>query len=762
MSEETMNKIYSILKSIETIKNSDDLIEFTLNSMIDLLQIEYILVFENDSFYKQYTKNTLMNEDEINKIISLKNLKSKENETYFFYELKNGVTLCFISPLNSNVDAISIIILQLNLKIENLTLQEKIESNQDHEQTKNKRLTLIENILLKTKDGIQVADVDGNLVYINKEVSERLGISVDAVSNYKVSDFEPLFKDELNWKKHIDVIKKEGVIVIESINYHVGSRKQISVELIVSMLEIDGNEYVIAASRNIDERIAKQNELLESKIQAEEIASFKDEFIANISHEIRTPLNGILGLSRELSKHNLTEETQELIKHIHASGNFLSSIINNVLDISKINNGNFDIQIEEIDLNQIISQIKSIILPQTTEKGISFSISIAPDINTELYTDEICLKQILINVLHNSVKFTKKGTITLVISNCDENPDKEKNCLSFTISDTGIGMNQEFIPRIFDKFTQEASTEKIKNQGTGLGMSITKELIEKLGGKIAVTSIKNKGTSFKISIPFTKRKVQIQHIEKPEIGGTNLYGKKILIVDDNPINRLVVKSSLRKFENKISECENGAEALDFLKNKASVIDLILMDIQMPIMDGFEASKKIREELNLTIPIVGLTANSLHFSKENYKSHGMNECIFKPYDESSFIQTLSSILQHKETSSFFDLNHLKKITYDDNSLFNEIITLFHDAIPLEINKLENQILNLQFEDFKKTIHKIKPNIHTFRISEIIEDIDYLNQIDQATFVNPNTKERTFKVIRVLEKVRDNLKSNLILL
>ena len=290
-------------------------------------------------------------------------------------------------------------------------------------------------------------------------------------------------------------------------------------------------------------------------------------------------------------------------------------------------------------------------------------------------------------------------------------------------------------------------------------MSITKELVEKLGGRIIVKTRKNKGTTFEITIPFQKVNTTKQ-ADKYIVDTSVLFRKNILIVEDNPINRLVAKSSLRKYQCKITECENGLEAVQFLKTNNTGIDLILMDIQMPIMDGFEASKKIRNELNLTTPIVGLTANALHFSKENYENFGINECIFKPYDEVHFLNTLSSILEKDNEKAPFDLTHLKKITFEDKTLFNDIILLFFDAIPETIENLEVQLRNNLYSEFKKTIHKVKPNIHTFRITEIMEDIDYLNEINESDFLNTNTTERILKIISILQVVRTNLKKYLL--
>jgi PAS domain S-box-containing protein len=743
----------NILLKINTFSGTNKLIDFICKELINYFFEIEVIVFKNNSLICSYNKDsqskTIKNKELLSTILLKENSTDTTNPTY--YRLKNDLEFAVLNLKTEDKDAVDLIINTLNLKLDNIFLREKTAHNS--------RLHLIENILLNTKDGIQVADITGKMVYINNEVSARLGIPTNEVQKYHVSDFEPLFKDPINWEQHIEVLRKKGIVVIESTNYHVGSNKDIQVELIVSILEFNGNEYIIAASRDIEERIIARNALLASKVQAEEIVSFKDEFIANMSHEIRTPLNGILGLSRELTKHDLPEEVQEIIKHLRASGKFLSSIINNVLDISKINDGNFNLNIQEIDLNQTLNQVKSIIQPQAIEKGLTFTVNPASDINSELYTDETCLKQILINVLHNAVKFTNEGEITLDINNCKDNTDQNKNCLTFTITDTGIGMTEDFIPKLFDKFTQEGTVEKFKNQGTGLGMSITKELVEKLGGRILVKTKKNKGTTFEITIPFQKVNGTKQ-LEKAVVDTSVLFRKNILIVEDNPINRLVAKSSLRKYQCKITECENGLEAFEFLKNNNYNIDLILMDIQMPIMDGFEASKKIRNELKLLTPIVGLTANSLHFSKENYESFGINECIFKPYDETHFLNTLSSILEENHQKTPFDLSHLKKITFEDKGLFNEIILLFFDAIPETIENLESQLKNNLFQEFKKTIHKVKPNIHTFRITEIMNDIDYLNQIDENEFLQTTTTERILKVISTLQIVRTNLKKHLI--
>ena len=345
------SQLKNILLNTNNFSGTNKLIDFICKELINLFYEIEVIVFRNNtlicSYNKDYQSNTIKNKELLSTILAKENSTYKTNPTY--YRLKNDLEIAVLNLKTEEKDSVDLIINTLNLKLENIFLKEK--------NTQNSRIKLIENILLNTKDGIQVADITGQMVYINNEVSARLGIPTTDVNKYHVSDFEPLFKDPINWNQHVEVVRKKGIVVIESTNYHVGSKKDIQVELIVSLLEFDGKEYIIAASRDIEERIIARNALLASKVQAEEIVSFKDEFIANMSHEIRTPLNGILGLSRELTKHDLPEEVQEIIKHLRASGKFLSSIINNVLDISKINDGNFNLNIQEIDLNQTLNQV---------------------------------------------------------------------------------------------------------------------------------------------------------------------------------------------------------------------------------------------------------------------------------------------------------------------------------------------------------------------------------------------------------------------
>lgn len=590
-SSSDIKSFYSKLHSNSEI---DEAIMFTLISLKEYLNCDI-------SFYEKRNENFTI----------LKRLTTDQNKYDSLHENKSGNSYKYsqIFNLDSNefiefysnqeiviTENIELFILFLKEKIQKDKLIKNNELTYSFNQKHQKRLQLLENFLKNTKDAIQVTDISGQLIYLNKEASERLGIETDRVQDYRVSDFEPSFKNKKVWEDHLEIVRKSGTFTIESYNTNIKTKERIAVELVITIQAIEGNEYVIAASRNIEERIKRRIELEKAKQKAEENAKFKDEFIAKISHDIRTPLNGILGLSRELAKNELTDEIKEKIKHIRASGKYLSQVFNDILDQYKLNS---------IQLN-----------PKYKEHHDSSNL--------------------------NSV----------------------------------------------------------------------------------------------------------------------FNDKKILIVEDNIINRIVAKSSLSEFNCEIFECENGQEAIDFLTNNSQIIDLILMDIQMPILDGFQTSTYIRNELNLSIPIIALTANAFHLDANQYTKYGITDCIFKPYNENHFIEKIQFYLD-KSKLRHYSLDYLRKITYNDEEILNEIIELFYNSISEEIDKITSQLLENNYVDFKKTIHKLKPNIFNFRIENEFENIEYLNAINEDEFKSEESILITKHLCNSLKSVKEEIHIDFIL-
>jgi PAS domain S-box-containing protein len=587
-----------------------------------------------------------------------------------------------------------------------------------------KRLILLEHFLESTKDAIQVSDIHGNMIYINKEASRRLGIEQSEIYKYKLSDFEPMFSNPETLKNHVEELRNSEGLTIESFNTHVRSKEIIPVEVKVSIQTIENQEYIIAVSREISENLKSKNSLLLAKKKAEESEQAKDEFIANISHEIRTPLNGIIGLSRELSKQELPIYSSELVKHIKSSGQYLLTIINNVLDLSKMRANEFKIENRPFDLIATIRHIETLMRPFAEEKKLNFKVIIDETIIPTIIGDEISLKQILVNLLSNAIKFTDKGKVSLTVVNMKSMDMLQE--ISFIVKDTGIGMEKEFIHRIFNKFTQENTSFIREYKGTGLGMTITHELVKRMSGSIDLYSEKGIGTTFtvKLTNEISKEIKEIKTLtneQKPY-----LKGKKILIVEDNDINRLVVKSTLGHYDCEIFEAIHGQDAIDFMKTNS--IDLILMDIQMPVMDGIQATKYLRQHLGVTIPIIAITANVVQSELHDCIAIGMNDYILKPFEEKMMIDVISNNLYIPnptiqriqnftplESNAIVDLTYLEQVSKGDIDLMKEIIQLFIQLIPADIDRMILVYNENDFESIAKIAHKIKPNFINFKIS-----------------------------------------------
>lgn len=370
----------------------------------------------------------------------------------------------------------------------------------------------------------------------------------------------------------------------------------------------------------------------------------KSAFLANMSHEIRTPLNGIVGL-QYLMRQNLDDKKklEEYLQKAEISASYLKNVITDVLDMSKIESGQLEIYKNETDLNTLISEVKILLESQTVQKNLQFDIECEELPAPRMWGDALRIKQVLTNLLGNAVKFTPEGgKITLSVR--QEISGDTVNTV-FQVKDTGCGMDQEFLSRIWQPFEQE---RRVASQnGTGLGTTLSKTLVEKMGGSISVESQQDKGTVFTFSIPFRLTELpkegpaqEIREDRHP------LKAKRILVAEDNEINRMIVVSILEEQGCRLTEAENGQEALDvFAQSPPDFFDLILMDIQMPVLDGYEATRRIRAmERNdaRTVPIIAMTANAFREDIEKALSAGMDDVATKPLDIKLLIEKIEQV------------------------------------------------------------------------------------------------------------------------
>ena len=396
----------------------------------------------------------------------------------------------------------------------------------------------------------------------------------------------------------------------------------------------------------IDNTAQKENEaeLIKAKQMAEIAAKVKSEFLSNMSHEIRTPMNAIIGLADILLQDKLQGQVLENVKSIKQSANNLLVIINDILDFSKIEAGKVNLESIDFSLRDLLVQLNKTLDFQVESKGISLTFEMADEVPDILIGDPYRLNQILLNITGNAVKFTESGGVTVKINLLQLHQNLVR--LLFVIEDTGIGIAKDKLDGIFESFTQAHSIGINSYGGTGLGLAITKHLVALQNGTISVESDEGKGSAFSIELAYEiSQKENLDDIEGVSTTQDNLGGARILVMEDNPMNKLVVRQVLEKWQCDFEIYENGKLGLEAFEN--SEFDLVLMDLQMPVMDGFEATSKIRQVeagSQSRIPILALTANAFPETKAKVLSSGMDDFITKPFNLAELYQKLDKFLR----------------------------------------------------------------------------------------------------------------------
>jgi signal transduction histidine kinase/FixJ family two-component response regulator len=387
-----------------------------------------------------------------------------------------------------------------------------------------------------------------------------------------------------------------------------------------------------AVSTDITSLRQREQELEDARARAEAANTAKSSFLANISHEIRTPLNGILGMAQVLATKRLPADCKEQVDAILDSGKQLVAILNDVLDLSKIEAGKLEISPVDNDLSQALRGLHKLWLAHAEEKGIRLKLSVDIDMPALASFDPVRVRQCVANLISNAVKFTERGTIAISAS---ADPLEDGWAITIAVSDSGIGMNEETIASLFKPFTQADASTTRRFGGTGLGLSITRKLARMMGGDIAVESTPGIGSTFaftfKAGVP-QQSEASVTTIEAGQSNVLSEEGLSVLIVDDHPMNRKVAKLFLDTYGYKLDEAENGMQALEKLALKS--FDLVLLDIHMPVLDGPETLKRIREsgELWNKIPVIALTADAMSGDKDRLLKLGMDGYVSKPIDQ----------------------------------------------------------------------------------------------------------------------------------
>ncbi|MDD4993700.1 MAG: PAS domain S-box protein [Paludibacter sp.] len=503
----------------------------------------------------------------------------------------------------------------------------------------------------------------------------------------------------------------------------------------------------ISISRDITARKEMEEQLENAMRNSEMATKAKDIFLSNMTHEIRTPLNAIIGFNDLLKSTPLTPEQEKHVNIVASASQNLMVIINDILDTSKLESGAIQLERSSINLKSIAEYVIKLEAPKAAAKGIKLLSSIDHEIPDFVIGDQTRLIQILTNLISNAIKFTSEGSVKLKIIELHQTP--EVSHIKFIVSDTGIGISKDKQEEIFERFTQaEASTTRIFG-GTGLGLNIVKMLVEKHNSKIELSSNPGKGSLFSFEIDFeisTKTETEELVIAEEPAQAKSMADFRILIAEDNELNQILASTFLKQNNAIIDIAEDGLVAIE--KVKANEYDLILMDLQMPNMDGYEATRIIREELKLDIPIIACSAHSLLGEWEICFEKGMNDFISKPYVKQDFLNAISSWVRpvsgakahrtnqeaKKEKQDIVSFTMLKELSGGDKSFEMNMISLFLKQSNELLTNLGTWMRTGEFEVLQQAAHKIRSS---FGI--IGADPKYLAKLEKL-IPNPENKNK----------------------
>jgi PAS domain S-box-containing protein len=461
-----------------------------------------------------------------------------------------------------------------------------------------------------------------------------------------------------------------------------------------------------------------QRSLVEAKNRAVQSEKAKSAFLSNMSHEIRTPMNAVIGLAEQLSFTELTEQQRYFVKNISDSANGLLGIINDILDIAKIEAGKMNIERGVISLAEINRSVENILKPKAEEKALTLKSEVDNQITPNLLGDAVRVRQILMNVLGNAIKFTENGTIHSKIFLVKDK--EEEQLIQFTCEDTGIGIAEDALKNIFEEFYQENNSNTSSTSGSGLGLSISRQLVNMMGGKIWIESKKDVGTKVFIQIPFRKAGAKDIDIDlvmddlRPF-----LEGKRILVVEDNKVNRVIFSLMLKNLKVVVDEAENGLDALALIeKNK---YDLVLMDIQMPVMDGPATLEIIRRKYGDAIPVIALTAAAFKSEVIHMLNLGFSDCITKPIDQKGLQKRLGQFFKsgshrdkhYKEIHKTI-LAKISEMSGNNPDQIKKMIRYLLEEVDLALLEWEKCLLDNNWVQAKKMLHREKVMIKSIGI------------------------------------------------
>jgi signal transduction histidine kinase/HPt (histidine-containing phosphotransfer) domain-containing protein len=512
----------------------------------------------------------------------------------------------------------------------------------------------------------------------------------------------------------------------------------------------DGTVQVLGVSTDITDLKAAQ-------LAAEEAAQARENFLANMSHEIRTPMNGVLGMAALLAKTRLNSQQQEFVRTIRSSGAHLLGVLNDVLDVSKIHSGKLEMEAAPFHLHNSMQQAVATLVMQAQEKGLTFGFKpFAADEAPWVLSDPFRINQVLLNLLSNSIKFTNSGGVWLRSFLVGET-DKEL-LVRFAVQDTGIGIGADALERIFESFTQAYADTTRRYGGTGLGLTISRALVTQLGGELSVTSTVGKGSTFSFTLPLRKT-IAPAPIVVDAFDTGRLRGVRVLLAEDNPINRTVARLHLLQWGVVVDEAEDGLIALQKLRD--NFYDVVLMDIQMPGMSGIEVTQHLRQFANAaqaSLPVLALTANVFRSDNEKYLAAGMDDYLAKPFAEEALYTKLLALLRSPAPvlppPPVYDLTRLRQDAKGHTAFVTGMVNSFLTHMPSMLQRIRDAAAVNDWLALADLAHHIKPNLLTLSIEAAMPAV--LTLEEPPTYLpTPDEPLRLLAVAQLLTAVENAL-------
>ncbi|HEX5743708.1 MAG TPA: PAS domain S-box protein [Flavobacteriaceae bacterium] len=609
-------------------------------------------------------------------------------------------------------------------------------------------------VVIANKDGI-ITNVNDKFCDISKYTKEEL---LTSKMNLVNSAYHPTEFFENLW----DTIQSGKVLRTEIRNKSKDGHFYWVDSTIIPFVDENNIPFqYVAIQSDITSKKEFEAQLVHAKQDAENSLKIKEEFISNMSHEIRTPMNALIGFTDLLLETELTTEQREHLITIKNSEKLLLTLINDILDLAKLESGKIFLENVPFNIHDTLQEVVKLLNVNATEKNIELELFINSKVPQMIIGDTTRVQQIILNTVGNAIKFTEKGEVSIYVKSIIT--QHKEVTITFEIKDTGIGIPKSKLDTIFDSFEQASNSTTRLYGGTGLGLSIVKKLVDTMNGEITVESEVEVGSTFKIKIPFkmvddgSVSLAQIMpQIKKEELSPLNL---KVLLVEDNKTNQLLANTRLTRWNCEVEIANHGKEAMELLEKYP--FDIVLMDIQMPIMNGFEATSAIRSSENSNynqIPIIAMTAHASHKEAENAIKRGMNDYIFKPFDSEVLHKkilkyTSKSVEDSNEeetevsTEKLLDLKFLREETFNDKDIIETILNSFLIDYKDFLNNCEAEIENQNWEKIYALAHKIKPSISMLSINKLIPliaEIEYKskNQMNVAQISNLFQKCKSF--------------------